>query len=113
SELQAAGGSFCISTGDSGAHVRDLPFQAGMAAAYGLPKTEALKAVTIYPAQIMGVASQLGSIEQGKLANLFITDGDPLEPRTNRKSTRLNSSHRTISYAVFCLKKKRKKNNTQ
>ena len=90
SKLQAAGVSFCISTGDSGAHVRDLPFQAGMAAAYGLPKTEALKAVTIYPAQIMGVASQLGSIEQGKLANLFITDGDPLEPRTNIKYLFIN-----------------------
>src|SRR5205085_1564840 len=70
--------------------VRDLPFQAGMAAAYGLPKPEALKAVTIYPAQIMGVASQLGSIEQGKLANLFITDGDPLEPRTNIKYLFIN-----------------------
>ncbi|HYY94953.1 MAG TPA: amidohydrolase family protein, partial [Pyrinomonadaceae bacterium] len=83
SQLQAAGVRFCISTGDSGAHVRDLPFQAGMAAAYGLPKTEALKAVTIYPAQILGVASQVGSIEQGKLANLVIADGDLLEPRTN------------------------------
>jgi imidazolonepropionase-like amidohydrolase len=83
SKLQAAGVPFCISTGDSGAHVRDLPFQAGMAAAYGLPKTEALKAVTLYPAQILGVASQLGSIEQGKLANLVIADGDILEPRTN------------------------------
>jgi imidazolonepropionase-like amidohydrolase len=83
--LQAAGVRFCISTGDSGAHVRDLPFQAGMAAAYGLPKAEALKAVTIYPAQILGVASQMGSIEQGKLANLVLTDGDLLEPRTNIK----------------------------
>lgn len=83
SKLQAAGVSFCISTGDSGAHVRDLPFQAGMASAYGLPKAEALKAVTLYPAQILGVADRLGSIEQGKLANLVITDGDLLEPRTN------------------------------
>ena len=89
-KLQAAGVAFCISTGDSGAHVRDLPFQAGMAAAYGLPKTEALKAVTLYPAQIMGVASQMGSIEQGKLANLFITDGDPLEPHTNIKYLFIN-----------------------
>ena len=54
-----------------------------MAAAYGLPKTEALKAVTLYPAQILGVADRMGSIEQGKLANLVITDGDILEPRTN------------------------------
>ena len=83
SKLQAAGVRFCISTGDSGAHVRDLPFQAGMASAYGLPKAEALKAVTLYPAQILGVADRVGSIEQGKLANLVIADGDLLEPRTN------------------------------
>ena len=83
SKLQAAGVRFAISTGDSGAHVRDLPFNAGMAAAYGLPKAEALKSVTLYPAQIMGVADRLGSIETGKLANLVITDGDMLEARTN------------------------------
>lgn len=82
SKLQAAGVRFCISTGDSGAHVRDLPFHAGMAAAYGLPKAEALKAVTLYPAQILGVADRVGSIEQGKVANLVITDGDILEART-------------------------------
>lgn len=82
SKLQAAGVRFCISTGDSGAHVRDLPFHAGMAAAYGLPKSEALKAVTLYPAQIIGVADRMGSIEQGKIANLVVTDGDILEART-------------------------------
>lgn len=82
-KLQAAGVRFCISTGDSGAHVRDLPFNAGMAAAYGLPKLEALKSVTLYPAQILGVADRMGSIEQGKIANLVITDGDILEARTN------------------------------
>jgi len=83
SKLQAAGVRFCISTGDSGAHVRDLPFNAGMAAAFGLPKGEALKSVTLYPAQILGVADRLGSIEPGKLANIVITDGDILEARTN------------------------------
>ncbi|HST52330.1 MAG TPA: amidohydrolase family protein [Pyrinomonadaceae bacterium] len=85
SKLQAAGVRFCISTGDAGAHVRDLPFQAGMAAAYGLPKDEALKSVTLYPAQVLGVADRMGSIEQGKLANLVIADGDLLEPRSNIK----------------------------
>ena len=85
SKLQAAGVRFCISTGDSGAHVRDLPFNAGMAAAFGLPKAEALKSVTLYPAQILGVADRLGSIEPGKLANIVITDGDILEARTNVK----------------------------
>jgi len=83
SKLQAAGVRFCISTGDSGAHVRDLPFHAGMAAAYGLPKVEALKAVTLYPAQILGVSDRVGSIEVGKIANLVVTDGDILEARTH------------------------------
>jgi len=82
-KLQQAGVRFCISTGDSGANVRNLPFYAGMAAAFGLPKAEALKAVTLYPAQIMNVADRLGSIEVGKMANLVVTDGDLLETRTH------------------------------
>lgn len=82
-KLQQAGVRFCISSGDSGANVRNLPFYAGMAAAFGLPKAEALKAVTLYPAQIMNVADRLGSIEVGKMANLVVTDGDLLETRTH------------------------------
>ena len=54
-----------------------------MAAAFGLPRAEALKAVTLYPAQIMNVADRLGSIEAGKMANLVITDGDLLDARTH------------------------------
>lgn len=83
SKLQQAGVRFCISTGDNGANVRNLPFYAGMAAAFGLPKVEALKAVTLYPAQIMNVADRLGSIEVGKMANVVVTDGDLLETRTH------------------------------
>ena len=82
-KLQRAGVRFAISTGDVGAHVRDLPFQAGMAVAFGLPHDEAIKSITLYPAQIMGVADRLGSIEVGKLANLVVTDGDILDARTN------------------------------
>lgn len=82
-KLQRAGVRFAISTGDGGAHVRDLPFQAGMAVSFGLPREEALKSITLYPAQIMGVADRLGSIETGKLANLVVTDGDILDARTN------------------------------
>ncbi len=82
-KLQRAGVRFCISTGDTGAHVRDLPYHAGMAAAFGLPKEEALKAVTLYPAQILGIADRVGSIEPGKIANLVVADGDLLEARTN------------------------------
>jgi imidazolonepropionase-like amidohydrolase len=80
--LQQSGVRFCISTGDTGASVRDLPYHAGMAAAFGLPRDEALKAVTLYPAQIINAADRLGSIEPGKIANLVITDGDLLEART-------------------------------
>jgi imidazolonepropionase-like amidohydrolase len=82
-KLQRAAVRFCISTGNEGPEVRTLPFQAGMAAAFGLPKEEALKAVTLYPAQIMNVSDRLGSIEAGKMANLVVTDGDLLETRTH------------------------------
>jgi imidazolonepropionase-like amidohydrolase len=82
-KLQKAGVKFAVSTGDAGAEVRDLPYHAGMASAFGLPKEEALKSVTLYPAQILGVADRLGSIEAGKTANIVVTDGDLLEPRTN------------------------------
>jgi imidazolonepropionase-like amidohydrolase len=53
-----------------------------MAAAFGLDPAEALRSVTLYPAQILGVGDILGSIEPGKSASLIVTDGDPLEIRT-------------------------------
>lgn len=81
-KLQQAGVRFCISTGDGGAEVRNLAQYAGMAAAYGLSKADAVKSVTLYPAQIMNVGDRLGSIEAGKMANLVVTDGDLLEIRT-------------------------------
>jgi len=85
SKMQAAGIKFCISTGDDGPEVRDLPYQAGMASAFGLSKDEALKSVTLYPAQILGIAVRVGSLEVGKDANVVVTDGDILEPRTDIK----------------------------
>jgi imidazolonepropionase-like amidohydrolase len=54
-----------------------------MAAAFGLSKADALKSVTLYAAQILNVADKLGSIEPGKMANIVVTDGDLLEPRTH------------------------------
>lgn len=62
---------------------RNTPFEAGYAAAYGMGSEEAIKAITINPAEIFGVDDKLGSLEAGKQANLVITDGDPLEPMTN------------------------------
>ena len=89
-KMAQAGVKFAISTGDNGAMVSELPFQAGLAAAFDLPKDEALKSVTLYPAQILGIADRLGSLETGKIANVVITSGDILEPRTNVKYVFIN-----------------------
>jgi imidazolonepropionase-like amidohydrolase len=62
---------------------RRLGQQAANAVAYGLPYDEALKAVTLYPAQIFGLADQIGTLEPGKIANVIVTDGDPLELTTD------------------------------
>jgi imidazolonepropionase-like amidohydrolase len=72
---------FAIQTADAH-NSRNLPYHAASCAAFGLPKEEALKAVTIYPAEIWGVGDRLGSLEVGKVANVIVTDGDPLEIRT-------------------------------
>lgn len=80
-KMLKAGVKVAIRTNDA-ENVRNLPFNAGFAAAYGMGKEEALKAVTIVPAEILGVADQLGSIEEGKNATLFISDGDPFETKT-------------------------------
>ena len=84
-KLQQAGVRFCISTGDAGPEVRNLAQYAGMAAAFGLSKADAVKSVTLFPAQILNVADRLGAIEAGKMANLVVTDGDLLEIRTRIK----------------------------
>ncbi len=65
--------------------VRDLPYAAGYAVAFGLPPEEALKAITINPAQIWGVDKDLGSLEVGKLGNVVVANGDPLDVRTDVK----------------------------
>jgi imidazolonepropionase-like amidohydrolase len=61
---------------------RNLPYNAALAVAYGLEADEALRAITINPARVWGVADKLGSIEAGKVANLMVTTGDPLDVRT-------------------------------
>ncbi|MEX0819176.1 MAG: amidohydrolase family protein [Pirellulaceae bacterium] len=82
--LHEAGVRFCISgSGRFGAsNVRNLPYHAAMAAAFGLPHDEALKAITSYPAEILGVAERVGTLERRRDATLIITDGDPLETTT-------------------------------
>ncbi len=82
-KLFAAGVRFCISDGGGTSNARNLPYHAAMAAAFGLPREEALRAVTLYPAQILGAGDRLGSVEPGKDADLVIGDGDPLEITTH------------------------------
>lgn len=79
--MQKAGVKVAIRTDDA-ENVRNLPFHAGFAATYGMGIEEALKAITINPAEIFGVSDQYGSIQKGKIANLFICDGDPFETKS-------------------------------
>jgi len=65
--------------------VRNLPYAAAQAVAFGLPEGEALKGLTLYPAQLAGVGDRLGSIEAGKEATLLATDGDLLDIRAKVK----------------------------
>jgi imidazolonepropionase-like amidohydrolase len=83
-ELAAAGVKFAIASFDN-SFARRLGQNAANAVAHGLPYDEALRAVTIYPAQILGLGSQVGTLEQGKIANLIVTNGDPLELTTDVK----------------------------
>jgi len=80
--LHDAGVKFAFQTDSMGANIAYLPISAGLAVKHGLPYEEALKAITINPAEILGVADRVGSIEKGKDADLRILDGDPLELRT-------------------------------
>jgi imidazolonepropionase-like amidohydrolase len=84
-KLAAAGVQFGISTGDKGSEIRTLPYNAGMAAAHGLSKTDALKSVTLWPAQIFGVADRMGSLDVGKMGNIVVTTGDLLEAKTDTR----------------------------
>ena len=86
-ELSKAGVKFAFASFGPGSedNPRNLPYEAAAAVGFGLPYDEALKAVTLYAAQIWGVGDEIGSIEKGKWADLIVTDGDPLETRTQIK----------------------------
>ena len=66
-------------------NARNLPYEAGFATAFGLPYEDALKALTINPAEIWGVADKLGSLDVGKIANVVVANGDPLDVKTDVK----------------------------
>ncbi|MBZ5513106.1 MAG: amidohydrolase family protein [Acidobacteriia bacterium] len=70
--------------------VRNLPYAAGYAVAYGLPYDEAMKALTINAAEIWGLADKLGSLDAGKIANVVVANGDPLDVKTDVKHVFIN-----------------------
>jgi imidazolonepropionase-like amidohydrolase len=80
-QLHAAGVKVGFGTFGASAS-RNLPYEVGSAVAYGLPREEAIRTITINNAEILGVGDRLGTIETGKIANLIVTDGDPLEIKT-------------------------------
>ena len=81
--LQSAGVLFALNDDASNARYRNLAFNAGTAAAYGLTREEALSAITLNAAKILGIAGKTGSIEAGKDANIVISEGDILDMRTS------------------------------
>ena len=79
--LNEAGVKFAFSTG-GGANARHVAMSAALAIAYGLPPDAALKALTIWPAEMFGADREIGSIARGKMANLIVATGDPIDLRT-------------------------------
>jgi len=88
--LQKAGVLFSINDEDGNSRNRNLPFNAGTAVAYGLSKEEALSAITLNAAKILGIDDKTGSVEKGKDANIVVSDGDILDMKGN-----------TITYAFI------------
>ncbi|HYK47825.1 MAG TPA: amidohydrolase family protein [Parafilimonas sp.] len=82
-QLQQAGVSYCINDFDQMNRGRNIMFNAGVAVGYGLTKEQALQAITLSPAKILGIDKQTGSLEVGKDANVIVSDGDLLDIRTN------------------------------
>jgi len=104
--LNDAGIAFAIQSQDSH-NARNLPYHAAACAAFGLPKEAALRSITLAPAEIFGVADKVGSLEAGKLANIIVTDGDPLEIVTHVKHLYIAGeeitldTHQTLLYEKF------------
>ncbi len=84
-ELAKRGVKIAFASYSDDHNARNLPYAAGHAVAYGLPYEEALRAVTLNPAEMFGMADKLGSLDVGKAANVVIANGDPLDVKTDIK----------------------------
>ncbi|MFI5205229.1 MAG: amidohydrolase family protein [Flavobacteriales bacterium] len=116
--LQQAGVLFCIQNeGDQeAAGLRNLPFQAGTCVSYGLTAEQALNAITLSPAKILGIDKNYGSLEVGKIATLFVSTGDALDIRTNKVEIIMDAgtfvstdNHQEALYRKFSEKYSNKK----
>ena len=87
--LQKAGVLYCISDDDANTRYRNLSYNAGIAATFGLTKEEALSAITLNAAKILGVEGKTGSIEVGKDANIVVSEGDLLDMKSSTVSDAL------------------------
>ncbi|MCB0477769.1 MAG: amidohydrolase family protein [Crocinitomicaceae bacterium] len=85
-KLKEAGVLYCLSMhGDMEAmNSRNLPFQAGTARSFGLSKEDAVQSISLNVAKILGIDKDLGSVEEGKLASFFVSEGDALDMKTNK-----------------------------
>lgn len=95
-KLHAAGVKIAFATFNS-AYSRTLPYEAAQAIPFGLPRDVALRAVTLNPAEMLGLGDRLGSIVEGKIANLIVTDGDPLEITTQIRHLIINGQETDLS----------------
>lgn len=80
--LQKAGARVLINGGADGFNARNVRFEAGVAVAFGMPWAEALRAVTLGPAEAFGLSDRIGSLQAGREANVVVWSGDPFEPLT-------------------------------
>ncbi len=96
-QLSEAGVRFAISGSSSAPYAYRVPWEAGTAAAFGLDVDEAVKSITLYPAQIFGIDNYVGSLEVGKHATLMITTGNPIEYQTQIKQTYIHGRKSDMS----------------
>jgi imidazolonepropionase-like amidohydrolase len=80
--LRQAGAQVLINGGSDGFNARNVRFEAGVAVAFGMPWEDALRAVTLTPAETFGIADRVGSLQAGREANVVVWSGDPFEPMT-------------------------------
>ena len=95
--LKAAGLRFAIASGEEEPQERNLPYGAAKAVAYGLDHDEAIRAITLSTAEILGISDRYGSIEQGKSATFILTDGDPLEITSRVKAAFIDGQRSDLS----------------